>query len=215
MARRRKLLVYVLIIAGLLIIFSPYIKEGIINYISSHLNHKDITAEEISQNNEKHASFDFNAISSPSFINTLKESTQIDSKAIIGRIKIKSVGISLPIMKGTTNSNLLAGATTMRPDQKMGIGNYPLAGHHMRNSNLLFGPLMKIKVGAKIVITDLKNDYIYKVTSKNIIDENQTNVIKNTHEKLITLITCDRATSTNKRLFVQGKLIKVTNHNIK
>ncbi len=213
MTKRRKLLVYVLILAGVLMILSPFIKEGIINYISTHLNQKDISAAEISRNNERKASFDYNAIRSPSFMNTLKDSTQIDSNAIIGRVKIQSVGLSLPIMKGTTNSNLLAGATTMRPDQKMGNGNYPLAGHHMRNSNLLFGPLMKIKVGAKIVITDLKKDYIYKVTSKEIINASQSNVIKNTHEKLITLITCDRATNTNKRLFVRGKLIEVSNHN--
>ena len=35
----------------------------------------------------------------------------------------------------------------MRPDQKMGEGNYPLAGHHLKQKNLLFGPLENIKTG--------------------------------------------------------------------
>ncbi|GAY74866.1 sortase A [Sporolactobacillus inulinus] len=45
---------------------------------------------------------------------------------------MKRLGIALPILKGTTSSNLLVGAATMRSDQKMGSGNYALAGHHMR-----------------------------------------------------------------------------------
>lgn len=43
-----------------------------------------------------------------------------DQKAVIGQITIKSVDLELPIVKGTTNENLLIGAATMRPDQKMG-----------------------------------------------------------------------------------------------
>lgn len=27
----------------------------------------------------------------------------------------------------------------------MGKGNYPLAGHHMRDESMLFGPIMKVK----------------------------------------------------------------------
>ncbi|AWM19369.1 class A sortase [Bacillus subtilis] len=135
-----------------------------------------------------------------------------DQKAIIGRITIKSVDLELPILKGTTNENLLIGAATMRPDQKMGEGNYPLAGHHLKQKSLLFGPLMNIKKGAKIVITDFKKDYIYSVTSTETISEIQADVIQNTKEKEITLITCDKAVETKGRLAVKGKLIDAVGH---
>ncbi|XLG12137.1 cysteine protease [Bacillus subtilis] len=80
----------------------------------------------------------------------------------------------------------------MRLDQKMGEGNYPLAGHHLKQKNLLFGPLENIKTGAQIVITDFKKDYIYSVTSKDIISETDADVVEETNKKEITLITCDR-----------------------
>lgn len=209
---RWKWLVYLIILLGLAMIFSPYIKEQIINYASSHINQKKITADEIIRNNKREADFHFDAINPPSFLDTVRETAQIDAKAVVGRIEITSVGIDLPIMKGTTNANMLVGATTMRSDQKMGNGNYPLAGHYMRNSNLLFGPLMNIEVDDEILVTDLKDDYIYKVTSKKIISAKQSDIIHQTKETIITLITCDRPTKTDKRLAVQGKLIKVTKH---
>ncbi|AXC55266.1 class A sortase [Bacillus subtilis] len=135
-----------------------------------------------------------------------------DQKAVIGRITIKSVDLELPIVKGTTNENLLIGAATMRPDQKMGEGNYPLAGHHLKQKNLLFGPLENIKTGAQIVITDFKKDYIYSVTSKDIISEMDADVVEETNKKEITLITCDKAVKTEGRLVVKGELVDSFGH---
>lgn len=100
----------------------------------------------------------------------------------------------------------------MRPDQKMGEGNYPLAGHHMKRENLLFGPLIHIKKGDTVKITDFKKDYIYTVTSKQFISETDTDVIQETKEKEITLMTCDKAVRTEGRLAVKGKLIHVAVH---
>ena len=100
----------------------------------------------------------------------------------------------------------------MRPDQKMGEGNYPLAGHHMKRESLLFGPLINIEKGDTVKITDFKKDYIYAVTSKQFISEMDTDVIQETKEKEITLITCDKAVRTEGRLAVKGKLIHVAIH---
>jgi LPXTG-site transpeptidase (sortase) family protein len=83
---------------------------------------------------------------------------------------------------------------------------------HMRQPNLLFGPLMQVKVGAQVVITNLKQDYIYQVTSRKIVSEADGGVVNQTKDKRITLITCDKSTRTPNRLVVTGKLVQVAKH---
>ncbi|MCO7175116.1 class A sortase [Sporolactobacillus kofuensis] len=208
----RKILIVVLITAGLLMIASPFLKERLIGFLSTNNNSNRLTAAQLDKNNQRDASYDFRAIQPPSFYETVKSSMGDYSRSIIGQIQIKRLGIKLPILKGTTTSHLLVGATTMRPDQEMGKGNYPLAGHHMRRESLLFGPLMHAKLGDKVVITNLKKDYIYKVIEKKVVRETEGNVIDQTKDRRITLITCDKPTRTPKRLIVIGKLLGVTNH---
>lgn len=205
------MIVAVLVISGILFVLSPFIKESIIINLNKNKNF-DLTAEQAEQNNAQKASFDFEAIQPPSILETIKASLDRESKAVIGRITISSVNLKLPILKGTTNQNLLYGATTMRPDQKMGEGNYPLAGHHMKRESLLFGPLLNIEKGDTVKITDFKKDYIYAVTSKQFISEMDTDVIQETKKKEITLMTCDKAVRTEGRLAVKGKLIHVAVH---
>nr|MDH3155515.1 class A sortase [Bacillus licheniformis] len=207
----KKMIVAVLVISGILFVLSPFIKESIIINLNKNKNF-DLTAEQAEQNNAQKASFDFEAIQPPSILETIKASLDRESKAVIGRITISDVNLKLPILKGTTNQNLLYGATTMRPDQKMGEGNYPLAGHHMKRESLLFGPLLNIEKGDTVKITDFKKDYIYAVTSKQFISEMDTDVIQETKKKEITLITCDKAVRTEGRLAVKGKLIHVAVH---
>ncbi|MFT8311640.1 MAG: class A sortase [Sporolactobacillus sp.] len=208
----RKVLITVLIAAGLLLIASPFLKESLIGFLSAKYNTDKLTATQLEKNNQRGASYDFSKIQPPSFFETVKAGTNFNSKSVIGRIQVKRVGINLPILKGTTSANLLIGATTMRPDQKMGEGNYPLAGHHMRRENLLFGPLMQTKIGDEIVITDLKKDYIYRIVNRKVVSETEGDVIEQTKKKQITLVTCDKPTRTPNRLIVTGKLVREAVH---
>ncbi|MEC1624233.1 class A sortase [Bacillus mojavensis] len=208
----KKIIIAVFILSGLLLIFSPFIKGSLIAYLSKNQYESELTVKQLQENHEKEAEFDFNSIQPPTLKEAINAGFDREPKAIIGRITIESVDLELPILKGTTNENLLIGAATMRPDQKMGEGNYPLAGHHLKRKSLLFGPLANIKKGAKIVITDFKNDYMYSVTSIKNISEIDANVIQDTKEKEITLITCDKAVETEGRLAVKGKLIEIVGH---
>ncbi|MFS0665821.1 class A sortase [Bacillus mojavensis] len=208
----KKIIIAVFILSGLLLIFSPFIKGSLIAYLSKNQYESELTVKQLQENHEKEAEFDFNSIQPPTIKEAINAGFDREPKAIIGRITIESVDLELPILKGTTNENLLIGAATMRPDQKMGEGNYPLAGHHLKRKSLLFGPLANIKKGAKIVITDFKNDYMYSVTSIKNISEIDAAVIQDTKEKEITLITCDKAVETEGRLAVKGKLIEIVGH---
>lgn len=208
----KKTIIAVLILSGLLLVTSPLMKGCLIAYLSKSHSEAELTAEQARKNNMKKADYAFDSIHPPGFRETVQSSFNRKPKPIIGRITISGVNLELPILKGTTNENLLIGAATMRPDQKMGEGNYPLAGHHLRQENLLFGPLLHIKKGAQIVITDFRKDYIYSVTSKSTISEIEANIIQETKEKEITLITCDKAVNTEGRLAVKGKLIDIAGH---
>ena len=128
--------------------------------------------------------------------------------AVIGQIEIERLKVTLPILKGVNSSNLLAGAATMREDQQMGKGNYPLVGHHMRDEDLLFGPLLKLKKQDKINITNKEQVFTYEVADISTIDESQIDVIQETTDARLTLITCDLPTATTHRLMITAKLVK-------
>ena len=125
-----------------------------------------------------------------------------------GRLMIPAVNLYLPIGIGVSNAILVRGAGTLKPDQKMGEGNYALAGHYMTNTKILFSPLKRVKKGAKIIVTDLRNVYTYRTVSNRVINKNNVGVIDDLPgRKLITLITCASSRwNEPKRIVVQGEL---------
>ncbi|TFI60557.1 hypothetical protein CKN63_13415 [Carnobacterium divergens] len=130
----------------------------------------------------------------------------------VGKIVLPNLGIKLPILVGIANTNLAVGAGTMKNGQQMGVGNYALAGHHMNNKNLLFGPLEDAAKDQLIFVTDYEKIYEYKITSNKIVGPNDGYVINDVADKnLITLITCAEGGKT--RYAVQGELSKVYTDN--
>ncbi|WP_203362912.1 class A sortase [Bacillus sp. REN10] len=204
----RKWIVGLLFTAGIILIISPLMKYQLIDFSASKVSMDEYSAEELQQNNERKATFDYEAITPPTMTNVLKTTVKMDNPAVIGTITIPDVDIELPILKGTTNANLLIGAATMRENQQMGKGNYPLAGHHTRSKEQFFGRVPELKTGADIYLSDKKNKYHYKVTENKIISETEADVINDTAENKITLITCDVPTETSKRVIVQGVLVE-------
>ncbi|RRD94884.1 class A sortase, partial [Bacillus licheniformis] len=139
-----------LIVVGLLMILSPFIQEVFVKETVKattrafeHINHR-----QIKENLEKETEFEYEEIEDLSMLTSFESYVSDLSENVVGKVIIPSLKIDLPILRGVTNRNLNAGATTMRPDQEMGKGNYPLAGHIMKNKSLLFGALMDIQDGA-------------------------------------------------------------------
>ncbi|WP_239256960.1 class A sortase [Listeria ilorinensis] len=204
----KKTIAIIILIIGLLLVFSPFIKDGIVKYMSSHETIENYSQKDIEKNNEKDATFDYDSVALPSMTSVLQGAANYNKEAVVGAISIPSVDIQLLVFKGTNTANLLAGATTMLPDQKMGEGNYPLAGHHMKQESLLFGPLMNVKKGAKVYLTDQQNVYEYEIDQTKTINETDVSVLNPTDDATITLITCDKPTETTKRFVATGKLVK-------
>ncbi|KRM97231.1 sortase [Liquorilactobacillus aquaticus DSM 21051] len=199
-------LLILLLVIGLALVFNEQIKDKIIdNMTHTALKSKP---QSLAKAQKKKTSFDFKKVK-PVGASEVKEALTAD-KQTIGKLAIPAVKLKLPVFYGIRNENLLRGTGTMKKEEKMGQGNYALAGHHMSNPNILFSPLAKVKKGNMIYLTNGKRVYEYRVTDKRVVDAYQVQWIEDVPgEKLITLVTCLTAkTGENNRIIVRGELLK-------
>lgn len=200
----RKILGTILLIMAVIILFHNPIKRV---FVRSY--RPTISQSLIKKNQKKDGTYDYKQVKTLTMANLARARAGAHNIPIVGTISIPDINLNLPIAKGITNQNLAFAAGTFRPDMKMGQGNYALAGHNMASAGpkILFSPLYyRAKVGQKVYISDLKHIYQYRIYKKQFISKYDVNVVKNTHRKIITLITCD-ATGAN-RLLVRGKYEK-------
>lgn len=191
-----------LLAISLALIFNEQIKNWLISSYQPRISRKSVQS-----NQKKKASYDFSKVKSLDFSTVANARWNTADIHVVGEILMPQSKVHLPIAKGISNEVLALTAGTMRPDQKMGEGNYPLAGHHMTSQTILFSPLYwKTRVGQKIYLTDAKRVYEYQVSVRKFIPATDVQVIAQTKEKLVTLITCD-ATGAN-RLMIRGKYVK-------
>lgn len=196
-----------LLIIGLLLIFSNPIKYWIIGQMSNKNAVSNVSAASIEKNNQTKGEFDFDKVVDLDLETIAKARLYQDKMAVVGGIAIPGVKINLPIIKGVSNYNLAVGAGTMKENQVMGEGNYALAGHNMIDKDLLFSPLYKLKMDDEIYLTDLTDVYVYKTSFIETVNPDRVDLIDDVEGKtLLTLVTCNPDGS--KRLVVQGEFVK-------
>lgn len=199
-------LLILMLIVGLVLTFINPIQNALIKRSSE--GQLEVSAEQIKENEQQDASFDFEAVQSLSVADVLK--AQLDTKdvLVLGSMVIPSVDLQLPIAKGVGEAALTVGAGTMKADQKLGEGNYALASHYIENKHdILFGPLYKTAVGDLIYVTDKEQVYVYEISSIDVIQATDVHVIEEQKNKtLLTLITC--AEDGVKRLAVTATFVE-------
>lgn len=200
-----------LLIAGLILVTGPWIKSALISNYAYDYTRETITSSKMQENQSISGEFDYETVAPPSLADVLAAMNTDYSYQVIGQLTIKSVSMNLPILKGTTNDNLLIGAGTMQENQVMGMGNYTLIGHHMQDKSLLFGPVLKIKEGAIIQLNNQEILYTYQVQTTEIVSESDMNVLADVGDNRLTLITCDVSSATNKRFVVVATLVEKNN----
>ncbi|KAF1290792.1 class A sortase [Candidatus Enterococcus leclercqii] len=204
------LFLLLLLVAGLVLVFNNQIKNFLMDRNTEKFAVSKLSREEIVANEEKPATFDFDAVVPASSEAVFKAQWQNRELPVIGGVALPAVGINLPIFKGLSNEALLWGAGTMFEEQVMGQGNYSLASHRAYDKGYLFEPLDQTKIGDPIYLTDLENIYTYKATLNIKVVPTDTQYIDEVPgKKLITLITCDAIGGKN-RIVVQGELQSVT-----
>lgn len=131
-------------------------------------------------------------------------SVKIGNSTVLGKIKIDKINIEYPILEYKNDDTLWKSICKISNNSINGTGNLCLAGHNMRNMTM-FGKLKNVKEGDTVEITNIYGQkYTYLVYEKYYINPDQTEVLKNTSEPIVTMITCNNTSS--KRLIVRGKL---------
>ena len=199
-----RVLAVVLLLVGLVLIFNKQISNYIIskNQTSTMTT---LTKKTVDKNQKKKVMFDFSKVKEVDF-SQVAQSARKNNAHAIGALAIPDVNMRLPILLGMSDDAMATGGGTMRADQVMGKGNYPLAGHYMTAKGVLFSPLENTKVGEKVYLTDLKKIYVYKIYMKKKVDPTAVWLVNNTKQNIVTLITC--ADGGVNRWAVRGNLIK-------
>lgn len=212
----KKLLAVILILVGAFIMMIPTLKDNKVEQtVQETVKIVEAITPEVIEENEanEEAQFDYSVVEDITVTGTLLGNIKANPKLLVGQLVIPSVGMNISIFKGINNTNLLAGAATMRANQKMGEGNYPLAGHYSKNKDILFGSLMDVQVGDPIRITNKKTIYEYTVYEVKVVPDDALYIIDDKVAALygkpvISLMTCYYSSKTGKRYFVLGELTK-------
>lgn len=122
---------------------------------------------------------------------TLMRAEPIDiagsGRASLGRIEISTIGLAAMILEGTDARTLRRAVGhipgTPLPGQQ---GNVAITGHR----DTFFRPLRNIHKGDEIKLTTLSGSYRYWVDSIKVVEPKDTEVLNNSDDAILTLVTC-------------------------
>ncbi len=198
--------IFVLICLGL--IFNRQVAMVLVKHNQSQLNHIS-TSTLVKNDQQKHWQKHPKKVENFSSGDAVKSvgQTKQNRQATVAYLDIPKISVHLPILYQVTSEHLAVGVATLRANEKLGDGNYVLFGHNFENSTMLSN-LQKLRPGNKIVTTNGRHTYKYRVVKNIVINEYNWRYTKPSHHKIITVITCADGGST--RQMVRGKLVSVS-----
>ena len=105
----------------------------------------------------------------------------------LGRIEIRSIGLSVMILEGTDGRTLRRAVGHIPGTALLGEqGNVAIAGHR----DTFFRRLRNIHVHDEITLMTLKGMYRYRVESTKLVEPQDMSVLNNSDEAILTLVTC-------------------------
>ena len=215
--KRKNLLINILagflILLSIALIFNAKIRDIFMVWNTNKYQVSQVSKEKLEENQDTEGNFDFDSVKAISSEAVLSSQWDAQQLPVIGGIAIPEVEINLPILKGLDNVNLFYGAGTMKPNQKMGEGNYALASHHIftaeNASQMLFSPLANAKEGMKIYLTDKEKVYTYVIREVKHVTPDRVDEIEDREGiNEITLVTCVDYNATE-RIIVKGDFKEV------
>ena len=218
--KRKNLLINILagflILLSLALIFNSKIRNIFMVWNTNKYQVSQVSKEKLEENNGAEGNVDFNSVKAISSEAVLSSQWDAQQLPVIGGIAVPEVEINLPIFKGLDNVNLFYGAGTMKPNQKMGEGNYSLASHHIftaeNASQMLFSPLVNAKEGMKIYLTDKDKVYTYEIREvKHVTPDRVDEIDDREGINEITLVTCVDYDATE-RIIVKGDLKEIKSY---
>lgn len=85
-------------------------------------------------------------------------------------------------------------------------GNFSVAGHRVSSYSEAFVNLYKAEIDDEIIIKVKSKKHIYKITEMIVVDPSRVDVLGDTEESTITLVTC--TVGAKERLIVKGILVR-------
>jgi len=199
----KKILSYILIIAGIMFIAYPSINEymGVKKQaeLLENMNATYEEAEEIAteEEHEVHVSFE-----------VLYPIDDYDIEGISKIMKIPKIDLTVPIVDGISDENLHIAPARFETSKRPGeMGNFAVAGHRYYTYGRDFNRLDEVAVGDKIETIVGKNSYTYTVTEVFVVEPEEIWVLDDVPGmRTITLVTCTPIRVASHRLIVRGEL---------
>ena len=125
----------------------------------------------------------------------------------IALMEIPSINLSQGLVEGISDDVLqyylghFEGSAM--PGEK---GNFAVAGHRVSDYSEAFVNLYKTEIGDKILVKVNKKEYVYEITENFIVAPDKVDVLDNTDDATITLVTC--TVGAKERVIVKGKLVE-------
>lgn len=136
-----------------------------------------------------------------------EEEKLINGYKPIALIEIPSISLSQGLVEGISDDVLQYYLGHFENSANPGeIGNFAVAGHRVSDYSEAFVNLYKVEIGDKINVKANKKEYIYEVTENYIVSPDRVDVLNNTEDATITLVTC--TVGAKERVIVKGKLIE-------
>ena len=130
----------------------------------------------------------------------------------LGILDIEKINVHLPIVDGSTPDKLKVGAGKLNGTSSIGeIGNTAISAHRSHKYGLNFNRLDEVELDDSITITTRENVFTYEVFNIQIVEPDDTSVLKKSKtESILTLITCHPLYTASHRLIVQARLLEKT-----
>lgn len=139
---------------------------------------------------------------------------KVDATGVMGRIKIPSIDVDLPIYHGTSDETLLKGVGHLEGTSLPvgGEGTHAvLTGHRGLATATMFTNLDKVGVGDTFTIEVLDQVLTYKVITTKVVDpEDTASLLPQAGRDLVTLVTCTPLGINSQRILVTGQRVTPT-----
>ena len=124
----------------------------------------------------------------------------------MGRIKISTIDVNIPILEGTSKANLKVGAGHVTGTSEIGtVGNAALAAHRSHTYGRMFNRLEELEVGDKIEVTTNDGTFEYTIYKILVVEPDDISVLyRSKEDKVLTLITCTPLYTATHRLIVHA-----------
>ena len=201
MATFKKLLPYIMIIAGLI----PLIAWGVADYIHKHQRIETFTAytdNEVSADKSADWSLvkEFNETRNKDIYSKIDNSSNL-----IGYIEIKALDLREPIYKFATDKNLETGVAHAEQTDipiENSLTESLIIGHNGTVGKPFFTHLDDLKEGDIVTLQIMDKTFTYKVISKETVEPEKVHTVKPEDKSTLTLVTCTPYGVNSHRLLV-------------